>query len=95
MTKQKPLKRVGDARRLQLLIDAIIDYAIFMLDVEGLVQSWNSGAARLKGYSADEIIGKSFALFYTPEDQAAGLPTRALEIARDTGRFNTEGWRVR
>jgi PAS domain S-box-containing protein len=89
------LDEISDTRRLQLLIDAIVDYAIFMIDVDGIVVSWNSGAARLKGYSAGEIIGKSFSAFYTPEDRAIGLPDKALKIARAAGRFSAEGWRVR
>jgi PAS domain S-box-containing protein len=92
---QSKLDGVADARRLQLLIDAIVDYAIYMIDVDGTVRSWNSGAARLKGYSADEIIGKSFSSFYSPDDRAKGLPQTALRIAAETGRFNSEGWRVR
>lgn len=80
---------------MQLLIDAIVDYAIRMLDVDGTVVSWNSGAARLKGYTADEIMGRTFSAFYTPEDCANGLPQRALATARETGRFSAEGWRVR
>jgi PAS domain S-box-containing protein len=87
--------RMVDARSLELLIDAIVDYAIFMLDIDGRVRSWNSGAERLKGYSAAEIIGKPFSVFYTPEDRDKGLPQRALATARETGRFNSEGWRVR
>ena len=89
------LAAVSDARRLQLLVDAIIDYAIFLMDTDGLIVSWNSGAARLKGYTAEEITGRSFATFYTPEDRASGLPQKALATARDTGRFSAEGWRVR
>ena len=92
---QSKLDGVADARRLQLLIDAIVDYAIYMIDVDGTVRSWNSGAERLKGYSADEIIGKSFSSFYSPEDRAKGLPQTALRIAAETGRFSSEGWRVR
>jgi PAS domain S-box-containing protein len=92
---QSKLDGASDARRLQLLIDAIVDYAIYMIDVDGTVRSWNSGAERLKGYSADEIIGKSFSSFYSPEDRAKGLPQTALRIAADTGRFSSEGWRVR
>ena len=92
---QSKLDGVSDARRLQLLIDAIVDYAIYMIDVDGTVRSWNSGAERLKGYSADEIIGKSFSSFYSPEDRAKGLPQTALRIAAETGRFSSEGWRVR
>jgi PAS domain S-box-containing protein len=85
----------ASGRHLQLLIDAVIDYAIYMIGVDGRVLSWNSGAARLKGYTAEEIIGKPFSTFYTPEDRAAGLPQRALAIAGKEGRFLAEGWRVR
>ena len=84
-----------DGYRLQLLIDAVVDYAIYMIDPEGRVLSWNSGGIRLKGYSADEIIGRHFSEFYTPEDRAAGLPAKALATARESGRFHGEGWRVR
>src|ERR1044072_5314890 len=66
-----------------------------MIDREGGVLSWNSGGVRLKGYSADEIIGRHFSEFYTPEDRAAGLPAKALATARESGRFHGEGWRVR
>jgi PAS domain S-box-containing protein len=86
---------LGEARRFQLLIDAVVDYAIYMIDPQGVVLSWNSGAVRLKGYSATEIIGKSFSNFYTPEDRAAGLHHKALSTARETGRFAGEGWRLR
>src|ERR1700755_583641 len=75
------LDGLADARRLQQLIDAIVDYAIYMIDVDGTVRSWNSGAERLKGYSADEIIGKPFSSFYSLEDRAKGLPETALRIA--------------
>jgi PAS domain S-box-containing protein len=80
---------------LDLLIDAIVDYAIFMLDTDGVVRSWNKGAERLKGYVADEIIGKSFATFYTQGDREKDLPRQALATAAVTGRFASEGWRVR
>src|SRR5690349_3715623 len=86
---------VGDSRSLELLINAIVDYAIFMLDIDGAVKTWNTGAERLKGYSAGEIIGKPFAVFYTPEDREKGLPEKALAIVAETGRFASEGWRVR
>ncbi|WLB24367.1 hybrid sensor histidine kinase/response regulator [Bradyrhizobium japonicum] len=94
-TPQTILNRLDDTRRLQLLIDAIVDYAIYIIDIDGTVRSWNSGARRLKGYAPDEIIGKSFAAFYTPEDRVKGLPQRALSVASQTGRFSSEGWRVR
>ncbi len=95
LNQQSKLAGINDARRLQLLVEAIVDYAIFLLDLEGHVVSWNSGAARLKGYAAEEITGKHFSVFYTPEDRAGGLPQRALQTTRDTGRFSAEGWRVR
>ncbi|WP_459617519.1 PAS domain S-box protein [Bordetella sp. 2513F-2] len=81
--------------RYQLLVEAVMDYAIYLLDADGYVSSWNAGAQRFKGYTADEIIGRHFSLFYTPEDRDAGMPRRALETARREGRFEAEGWRVR
>jgi len=81
--------------RYRLLVDAITDYAIYMLDPSGVVASWNPGAQRFKGYAAAEIIGQHFSKFYTPEDRAAGLPQRALDTAAREGRFENEGWRVR
>src|SRR5262245_22592676 len=95
MVGTKKASDFGDANRLQLLIDAVVDYAIYMIDLEGRVLSWNAGAVRLKGYSAEEIIGQSFSRFYTCEDQKAGLPDKALRTAREAGRFHAEGWRVR
>jgi PAS domain S-box-containing protein len=81
--------------RFRLLVESVRDYAIFMLDPEGFVSTWNIGAERIKGYTADEIIGKHFSTFYPPEDVAAGKTERELEIAIATGRFEEEGWRVR
>ncbi|MDO3431741.1 PAS domain S-box protein [Rhizobium sp. CBN3] len=77
------------------LVQGVSDYAIYMLDPEGNVSSWNFGAERIKGYRPDEIIGRHFSTFYTPEDRAAGLPEKALRVARAEGRFEREGWRVR
>jgi PAS domain S-box-containing protein len=82
-------------RRYQMLVDAVVDYAIYMLDLEGRVATWNPGAERMKGYTADEIIGQSFATFFTEEDRKAGKPDRALRTAAETGRFEDEGWRER
>ena len=82
-------------RNFRLLVEGITDYAIYMLDPDGYVANWNSGAARIKGYKAKEIVGKHFSTFYTPEDQAAGLPKKALETARKEKHFLAEGWRVR
>lgn len=81
--------------RFRLMIENVKDYAIFMLDVDGKIVSWNLGAAHIKGYHADEIIGQHFSVFYTPGDQANGKPFRGLATARNEGRFLDEGWRVR
>jgi PAS domain S-box-containing protein len=81
--------------RYELLVDSISDYAIYMLDTEGRVSSWNAGAQRAKGYQAQEVLGEHFSKFYTPADQAAGVPGRALATALQEGRYESEGWRVR
>ena len=81
--------------RMRLMIDSVKDYAIFMLEPDGRVATWNPGAERLKGYAAREIIGQSFSRFYPEEDLAAGKPARELETAAAEGRFEEEGWRVR
>jgi PAS domain S-box-containing protein len=81
--------------RFRLLVHGVKDYAIFMLDPSGCVVSWNEGARRIKGYTAEEIIGRHFSTFYPAEDVAAGKPPRELEIATRTGKYEEEGWRVR
>jgi PAS domain S-box-containing protein len=85
----------GDDERYRLLVEGVVDYAIYMLDPNGIVISWNNGARRFKGYQDWEIIGRHFSTFYPPEDQQAGLPERALEIARHEGKYEAEGWRIR
>jgi PAS domain S-box-containing protein len=82
-------------RRFRMLVEGVVDYAICMLEPDGVVSNWNTGAERLKGYTAEEIIGEHFSRFYTEEDRAAGLPGRVLEIAAREGRYEAEGWRVR
>ncbi|MES2039522.1 MAG: PAS domain S-box protein [Pseudomonadota bacterium] len=84
-----------DLQRFQLLVNAITDYAIYMLDLDGRVVSWNAGAQKFKGYTSEEIIGQHFSQFLTYEDQKAGTPALALQIAEAEGRYETEGWRVR
>ena len=81
--------------RYRLLVEAITDYAIYMLDPTGIITSWNPGAQRFKGYAADEIIGQHFSRFFSAEDRATELPARALHTARYEGKFESEGWRVR
>jgi len=90
-TRSDPLEQ----GRLRLLIDAVVDYAIYMIDPDGIVASWNAGAARIKGYDEAEILGAHFSRFYTPEDRLDGKPQRALRTAIEEGRFEGEGWRVR
>jgi PAS domain S-box-containing protein len=85
----------SDEDRYRLLVDAITDYAIYMIDPTGTVVSWNSGAERCKGYDASEIIGEHFSRFYSEEDRASGEPAKALAIAAAQGRFEKEGWRIR
>lgn len=81
--------------QFRLLVDGVTDYAIYLLNRDGTVASWNSGAQRIKGYRQEEIVGQHFSRFYTDEDRSAGLPKRALEIAEQDGRYEKEGWRVR
>jgi PAS domain S-box-containing protein len=82
-------------RSLELLIDSVTDYAIYMLDPDGRVVSWNAGARRITGYEAGEIIGHCFSRFYTEEDQTGNLPMRSLNIAAREGKIEQEGWRIR
>ncbi|MGH9401392.1 MAG: PAS domain S-box protein [Terriglobia bacterium] len=84
-----------NAEQFQLMVESVLDYAIFMLNPEGFISSWNPGAVRIKGYKASEILGKHFSAFYTPEDVQAGKPERGLKTASVEGRFEAEGWRVR
>jgi PAS domain S-box-containing protein len=82
-------------QRLQLLIESVTDYGIFMLDAEGYIVSWNTGAEKLKGYTREDILGRHFSTFYTPEAVESGWPQEELRLARQRGRFEDEGWRVR
>jgi PAS domain S-box-containing protein len=88
-------KGATETERFRLLVEAVTDYAIYMLDTNGTVTSWNAGAERIKGYKASEILGQSFARFYEEADRAAGIPQRVLAIAERDGKFQAEGWRVR
>jgi len=88
-------KLLESERQFRLLVEGVTDYAVCMLDRNGYVSNWNPGAQRIKGYTADEIIGKHFSIFYTPEERAAGVPKRALGVARQDGRYEAENWRVR
>ena len=86
---------IESEERFRRLVDAVVDYAIFRLDANGIVMTWNPGAQRIKGYSADEIIGRHFSCFYNEDDRAAGVPAAALEMAAREGSYDAEGWRIR
>ena len=86
-------KAAGD--QLALPVSGVVDYAIFMLDATGAIITWNEGAQQIKGYTADEVIGRHFSIFYPPADASSGKPDWELEVAKREGRYAEEGWRVR
>jgi PAS domain S-box-containing protein len=92
---EKELQRRGQEAQFRLLVEAVQDYAIFMLDPTGHVRTWNLGARRIKQYEAAEIIGKHFSIFYPEEDKRSGKPAWELDVAQKEGRFEDEGWRIR
>jgi PAS domain S-box-containing protein len=89
------IRQMTGERRFQLLVDAVTDCAIYMLDPEGYIVSWNSGAKKLKRYAADQIIGQHFSVLYNDEDRLADMPARALEVAKQQGTWQADGWRKR
>ena len=93
--REQSLQLVPSAEQFQLLVSSVVDYAIYLLDADGRVASWNPGAERLKGYRADEIIGRHFSVFYDEESRRAGRPDLLLQTARSEGRVEDEAWRVR
>src|SRR5438874_13840300 len=95
LTKQLAAGSDPTDAQFRLLVESVSDYAIYLLDTTGRVMSWNAGAERIKGYSAGEILGRHFSLFYPPEDRAAGRPEHMLEQAARDGRLSAQGWRVR
>ena len=96
MARLKPDQDLFESERsFRLLVEGVADYALYMLDPDGVVTSWNIGGQRIKGYLPQEIVGQHFSRFYTPADQGNGKPVRALKIAREHGRYEEEGWRVR
>lgn len=92
---QRPAFPVSDSDLFRLLVQSVTDYAIFLLDPEGYVVSWNNGAEHITGYAAEEIAGKHFSIFYTPQDVRSGKPAYELRAAAEEGRLEDEGWRVR
>ena len=97
VTAQRSTERAlrESEERFRLLVESVVDYAIFMLDVDGRITTWNRGAERLKGYRAEEIVGRHFRTFYTPEAKASRHPEFELESATRDGRYQEEGWRLR
>ncbi|ONN67612.1 bifunctional diguanylate cyclase/phosphodiesterase [Herbaspirillum sp. VT-16-41] len=95
MSQQNDLTEFGSENAYRLLVQRIKDYAIYMLRPDGVVASWNAGAQRFKGYTADEIIGQHYSVFYEEPDRLAGLPATNLALALREGKFEDEGWRVR
>jgi PAS domain S-box-containing protein len=93
--KQNQRDLFESERSFRLLVDAVTDYALYMLDPNGVITSWNIGGQRIKGYAPAEILGRHFSCFYTEIDRANGKPQRALRIAREAGRYEEDGWRVR
>ena len=93
--RERRVASLPDDDRYRMLIEAVNDYAIYMLDPDGYISSWNPGARRFKGYEESEILGEHFSRFYTEADREGGLPRRALEIAAREGKFEGEGWRCR
>jgi PAS domain S-box-containing protein len=100
LTAKRSLEEAREAlhvseQRFHRLVDAVTDYAIFLLDPSGHIATWNAGAQNTKGYEAHEIVGRHFGVFYTPEDRAADVPDKVLETVRREGRFEDESWRMR
>ena len=93
--REKDLALQRTQEQFRLLVKGVTDYALYMLDTDGRVASWNAGAERIKGYTEEEIVGQHFSIFYEPDERAAHEPERNLDIARRTGRVEREGWRVR
>ena len=94
-TAQPPNDLADEPRQFALLVNSVTDYAIYMLDKDGHVRTWNPGGVRIKGYQPDEVVGTHFSRFYTPEETRAGVPLRNLHTAATEGRFSADGWRVR
>jgi len=92
----RALAQLRDSERhFKLLVQSVTDYAIYMLAPNGIVASWNAGAERIKGYKPEEIMGRNYAEFFTPEDREAGVPGNALKVATEHGRYESQGWRLR
>jgi len=94
-TRQALAKLRDSERHFKLLVQSVTDYAIYMLDPEGVIASWNAGAERIKGYKPHEIMGRNYAEFFTPEDRDAEVPGNALKVAAEHGRYESQGWRLR
>lgn len=89
------IAKLDESRQFRILVNGVIDYAVYLLDLDGNIASWNTGGERIKGYPASDVLGRNFSMFYTPEDVEKGEPARALRTAMAEGRYEREGWRVR
>ncbi|MCY7379744.1 MAG: PAS domain-containing protein [Gemmatimonadaceae bacterium] len=90
-----PDSHVSSRFDLQMLLDAMVDEAVYLLDPRGRVVTWNAGAERLKGYAAKDVVGRTVEMFYPPEDVVSGVPFDEIELAERYGCYSFEGWRVR
>ncbi|HEY0114468.1 MAG TPA: PAS domain S-box protein, partial [Allosphingosinicella sp.] len=95
MRHEIPEPPAAQEQRFQTLVNAVLDYAIYMIGADGTVLTWNPGARRFKGYEPEEIVGRPYSTFFLPEDRESGLPERILGTAAREGRFEGEGWRLR
>src|SRR5205823_12686558 len=93
--RQNETELADGEQKFRMLVQGVTDYAIYMIDPRGYITNWNLGGERIKGYTAEEIVGQHFSKFYSAEDREAGIPARALAIAAKEGRYEGEGWRVR
>src|SRR4051812_21483122 len=94
-TRQRAVRMELADEHFRLLVESVADYAIYLLEPDGTIRSWNAGAQRLKGYTAAEIVGKSFSRFFSPEDRESGKPAQLLAAALRDGRIEDVGWRIR
>jgi PAS domain S-box-containing protein len=89
------IAKLDEARQFRILVNGVVDYAVYLLDPDGNIASWNTGGERIKGYRASDVLGRNFSMFYTPEDLGTGEPGRALRTAAREGKYEREGWRLR
>ena len=89
------ISKLDEARQFQIVVNGVVDYAIYLLEPDGTIASWNTGGERIKGYTSAEVLGRNFSIFYTPEDINNRVPEHALRTAEAEGKFESEGWLLR